>query len=76
MKLAKVEQGLRTRKLRDKRWYMYRQEGPSWDLAKYASESTGNEFSCWSIKVVNPHSGSVLAKIGEIVWGEWKPTQA
>ena len=38
--------------------------------------STGNEFSRWSIEVVNSHSGPVLAKILKIVRGECEPTQA
>ena len=38
--------------------------------------STGNEFSRWSIEVVNPHSGPVLAKILKIVREERGPTQA
>ena len=37
--------------------------------------STGNEFSTWSIEVVNPHSGPMLAKILKIVRGEREPTQ-
>ena len=36
--------------------------------------NTGNEFSRWSIEVVNPHSGPVWAKILEIMRGERKPT--
>ena len=36
---------------------------------------TDNELSRWSIEVVNPHSGPVLAKIAEVVWGEREPNQ-
>ena len=38
--------------------------------------STGNEFSRWSIDVVNPHSGLVFTNILKIVGGEREPTQA
>ena len=38
--------------------------------------STGNDLSRWSIEVVNPHSGLVLAKVLRIVRGEREPTQA
>ena len=37
--------------------------------------STGNEFSRWSIEVVNPHSGPLLSKIN-IVRGDREPTLA
>ena len=49
---------------------MCRQEDPCWDLATPRGdvrESTGDEFSRWSIEVVNPHSGPVLAIIAELV---------
>ena len=38
--------------------------------------SAANEFSRWSIEVVNPYSGPVLANILKIVRGECEPTQA
>ena len=45
------------------------QETPVETLQSDENGSTGNEFSRWSIEVVNPYSGSVLAKIAEIVRG-------
>ena len=39
-------------------------------------KSTGHELSTWSIEVVNPHSGTVLAKIAKIARRERDPTRA
>ena len=51
-------------------------ENPVGTSRSDVKRSTGNEFSRWSIEVVNPHSGSVLVKSSKIVRGAREPTQA